>query len=334
MRVGVLLDARVGGVGTTVAYERLLRHVRVIENTGLDSVWIPETHGCAVTSLPAPLAMAAAVAAETRGIRIGVLVKLALEHPVTICEEAAVLDLLCNGRLLFGADPGGDEREYAGARIAWAQRRAAFNEALEIIVHGWGSDGFAYLGELNRLPAHTRALERDGRLQTEPCVPPHRRPTERAGLPFDYMSILPKPLQIPRPPGDLLGLDGETIDLAARGGYSLVIPPSTESVAADATRYWHELERMGRHRHEVDLAIARDVYVEADGERSRQRVSGVTSGALIGTPDEVLHGIKNLQRQTGMRHLLCRVQLQGLTTEQIDASIRLLAEDVRSRLQM
>ena len=49
---------------------------------------------------------------------------------------------------------------------------------------------------------------------------------------------------------------------------------------------------------------------------------------------EVLHEIKNLQHQTGMRHLLCRVQLPGLTTGQIEASIRLLAEDVRSRLQM
>jgi alkanesulfonate monooxygenase SsuD/methylene tetrahydromethanopterin reductase-like flavin-dependent oxidoreductase (luciferase family) len=330
----VLLDAGVYGVGVTDTYERLLHHVGVIEDTGFDSVWIPETHGCAGDPLPAPLAFAAAVAAETSGIRIGVLVKLALEHPVTTCEEAAVLDLLCKGRLLFGADPGGSEREYAGARLGWAQRRGAFREALEIIVQGWTSDGFAYLGELNRLPVATSALESGGRFQTEPCAPPHLRPTERAGLPFDYMSILPKPLQIPRPPVYLLGVDEETIDLAARAGYSLVIPPSTQSAGTDATRYWQVLERMGRHRHEVDLAIARDVYVEADGGRARRRVSGQTSGGLIGTPDEVLHEIKKLQHQTGMRHLLCRVQLPGLTTEQTEASIRLLAEDVRSRLQM
>lgn len=334
MRIGVLLDAGDGGVGVTDAYERMLHHVQVIEDTGLDSIWIPEKHGCAGAPLPSPIAFAAAVAAETSGIRIGVLVKLALEHPVTICEEAAVLDLLCRGRLLFGADPGGDEREYAGARSAWAQRGKAFREALEIIVQGWTSDGFAYLGELNRLPARSRAPESGGRFQTEPCVPPHLRPTERAGLPFDYMSILPKPLQVPRPPVYLLGVDGETIELAARAGYSLVIPPLTRSVVADATRYWQALERAGRHRHEVDLAITRDVYVEADGERARRRVADGTGGGLIGTPDEVLHEIRNLQHQTGMRHLLCRVQLPGLATEQIDASIRLLAEDVRSRLQM
>lgn len=333
MRVGVLLETGSGGADGN-GYEGLLRHVRVIESVGFDSVWIPERHARADAALPSPIALAGAIAAETSGIRVGVLVKLALEHPVTICEEAAVLDLLCKGRLLFGADPGGDEQEYNGARHAWAQRGGAFREALEIIVRGWTSDGFAYLGEFYRLPTHTRVPAGGARFQPEPCFPPHFRPTERAGRPFDYLSILPKPLQVPRPPVYLFGVDPETVELAASAGYSLLIPPGIQSVGAQATRYWQALERGGRHRHEVDLGIARDVYVEVDGEAARRRVAGGADSGLIGTPDEVLQEIKKLQLETGMRHLLCRVHLPGLTAQQIEASIRLLAEDVRSRLQM
>lgn len=334
MRVGMLLDTKYGGVGVTDAYERLLHLVRVIESTGFDSVWIPEAHGRVDASLPSPITFAAAVAAETNGIRIGVLVKLALEHPVTICEQATVLDILCKGRLLFGADPEGDECEYVGARHAWTQRRDAFCEALDIIVRGWTSDAFAYLGEFNRLPLRTRAPESGGRFQAEPGTPPYLRPMERSGRPFDYLSILPKPLQVPRPPVYLLGLDEAMIDLASRHGYSLMIPSWVHSVGPYVSRYWQALERAGRHRHEVDLAIARDVYVEADGEQARKRVSDRTDSSLIGTPDEVLNELKKLQHQTGMRHVLCHMQLPGLTTEQIETSIRLFAEDVRGRLQI
>jgi len=334
MRVGVLLDMPRNARGVTDAYDELLRQVRLIESVGFDSVWVPEQHGRADRALPSPLALAGAIAAETSGIRIGVLVKLALEHPVTTCEEAAVLDLLCKGRLLFGADPDGDEQEYAGARNTWAQRREAFREALEIIVGGWTNDGFAYLGELNRLPARSRLSASDGRFQAEPCLPPYLRPTERHGTGFDYMSILPKPLQIPCPRVYVLGVDPEMIDLAARSGHSLVIPPWIQSVEAYATQYWQTLERTGRNRHEVDLGVIRHVYAEVDGERARKRVVGNHQDGLIGTPDEVLHGIKNLQHRTGMRHLLCHVQLPGLTTEHIEASIELLARDVYGRLQM
>ncbi|MCC7411027.1 MAG: LLM class flavin-dependent oxidoreductase [Gammaproteobacteria bacterium] len=334
MRTGVLLNAECGDEPASQAYDRLLCHVRAIEDNGFDTIWIPQAHACASEPMPSPLVMAGAIAAETRAIRIGVFVKLALEHPVKICEDVAVLDLLCHGRLLFGADPGGREQEYAGARVGWAPRLEAFREALEIVVRGWTSDGFAYLGEFYRLPRNTRAPASAGRYQAEPCVPPHRAPTERAGLPFDYLSILPKPLQIPHPPVYLVAADRETADLAARRGHSLLIPPQVESAAEVADHYWRVLEGAGRHRHEIDLAIARDVYVEIDGEQARKRVTVKTAGSLIGSPDEVLHGIKDLQHVTGLRHLLCRMQLPGLTTGQTDASIRLFAAEVRSRLQM
>jgi len=335
MRIGLLLQVERGDAGVAEVYERVLQHVCVAEDNGFDMVWIPEAHAAQSVPLPAPLVLGSAIAAQTNSIRIGALVKLALHHPVAVCEAAAVLDQISNGRLVFGADPGVQEREFAGARVRWTARAAGFREALDIVLHGWTEDGFAYLGELNRLPLRTRAPVGTMPLQVEPCVAPYRRPTERADLPFDYLSILPKPVQVPRPPVYLVAADADTVGFAARNGHALLVPaqPAALAVAA-AQNYWQALGAAGRQRHEVDLALACDVHVDPDGELARQRVPRPPPGSLIGSPEEVLEAVKVLQRDTGCRQLLCRVQLSGLAPEQVDASIALLAAEVRSRLQM
>ncbi len=334
MRVGLLLQVECSEAPVTQAYERLLQQARLADDNGYDSVWIPEARAAAHAPLPAPIVLGGAIAAHTGAIRIGVLVKLALHHPVAVCVAAAVLDLLSNGRLAFGADPGAGERELVGARVSWAARAAGFREALDIVVQGWTQDGFAYLGKLNRLPLNTRAPAGAEPFRPEPPVGPYLKPTERADLPFDYMSILPKPAQVPRPQVYVVAADEDMVTFAAHSGYSLVIPVQTAAVVAAAQRYWQALRACGRHRHEVDLALVRDVHVDTDGERARRRVQRAAHGSLIGSPDEVLDGIRKLQRETGCRHLLCRVQLPGLAPGQVDASIELIAAEVRGGLQM
>src|SRR3954467_3252155 len=74
------------------------------ERCGFDSAWIAQHHFHeAEGGLPAPLVFLAHVAARTSTIRLGTgIVTLPLEEPIRVAEDAAVLDLLINGRLELG----------------------------------------------------------------------------------------------------------------------------------------------------------------------------------------------------------------------------------------
>jgi alkanesulfonate monooxygenase SsuD/methylene tetrahydromethanopterin reductase-like flavin-dependent oxidoreductase (luciferase family) len=95
-------------------YARNLERCVEVERLGLDSVWCSEHHLFEDGYLPQPLTFLAAVAAVTHRIRLGTAVYLgALRPPVQVAEEAAVVDLLSDGRLELGLGAGYRVPEYA-----------------------------------------------------------------------------------------------------------------------------------------------------------------------------------------------------------------------------
>lgn len=118
-RVGLYLDLRTpSGRDAASTYRRILDRVAAAEDRGLASVWVSEHHGFADGYLPAPLTMAAALAARTRRVRIGTAVVIAPLVPVeTLAEQAAVVDLVSGGRLELGLGAGwrAEEFERVGA---------------------------------------------------------------------------------------------------------------------------------------------------------------------------------------------------------------------------
>ncbi|WP_433801848.1 LLM class flavin-dependent oxidoreductase [Actinomycetospora sp. CA-084318] len=118
-RVGLYLDLRVpAGRDAADVYRRTLDRVVAAEERGLGAVWVTEHHGFADGYLPAPLTMAAALAARTRRVRIGTGVVIAPLVPAeTLAEQAAVVDLVSGGRLELGLGAGwrAEEFERVGA---------------------------------------------------------------------------------------------------------------------------------------------------------------------------------------------------------------------------
>jgi alkanesulfonate monooxygenase SsuD/methylene tetrahydromethanopterin reductase-like flavin-dependent oxidoreductase (luciferase family) len=102
-------------------YARTLEWIEEAEAKGIDSIWVTEHHFFDDGYLPQPLTMAAAIAARTRRVRIGTAVLLAPLRPaVQIAEEAAIVDLISNGRLDLGLGAGyvRPEFEAYGADLA------------------------------------------------------------------------------------------------------------------------------------------------------------------------------------------------------------------------
>src|SRR5688572_14346193 len=130
------------------------------ERCGFDSAWIAQHHFHeAEGGLPAPLVFLAHVAARTSTIRLGTgIVTLPLEEPIRVAEDAAVLDLLIDGRLELGVGTGGNPTAFAAFGLDSARRREIFAENLAILRDALG--GRALKGGDTLYPTQPPLLDR------------------------------------------------------------------------------------------------------------------------------------------------------------------------------
>ena len=90
----------------------------------------------------------AAVGARTERIKIGIAVQvLPLCHPLRLAEEAATVDHISGGRLIFGVGRSGLPRTYEDYGVSYAESRDRFTEVLDIVELAWSQPGFSYEGK-------------------------------------------------------------------------------------------------------------------------------------------------------------------------------------------
>ena len=134
------------------AFARSFELVDGAERWGLDAMWLGELHFDPARSvLSAPLCIASAIAARTQRMRIGLAVQvLPLCHPLRLAEEAATVDQISNGRLIFGVGRSGVARTYEAYGVPYAESRERFVEVLDIVRKAWTQDKVSYQGKYHR----------------------------------------------------------------------------------------------------------------------------------------------------------------------------------------
>ena len=138
MEFGVLYDMRNPRVArasrTPTLYRQTLEHIEQMEALGFDTVWLTEHHFIDDDYLPSVLTMAAAVAARTSRVTIGTAVLLLpLHDPIRVAEDAAVVDVLSNGRLRLGLGLGYKLEEFEAFGVDRRHRPSLLEEGIEII---------------------------------------------------------------------------------------------------------------------------------------------------------------------------------------------------------
>lgn len=127
-------------------YRQALERTEEAERLGIDSVWLSEHHFFEDGYLPQPMTMAAALAARTSRVRIGTAVLVAPLRPaVQIAEDAALVDVLSNGRMDLGLGAGYRVPEFAafGADMArrYADTLSRADEVVRLLAHGGVTPG-------------------------------------------------------------------------------------------------------------------------------------------------------------------------------------------------
>src|SRR5204863_6849903 len=188
------------GMSHATAFDESLAQMQAAEALGLDAVWLAEIHFQKDRSvLSSPLVVAAALAACTRRIKIGIAVQvLPLSHPLRLAEDVATVDHLSKGRLEFGIGRSGLPAPYQGFNIPYVESRDRFLETLEILKKAWTPERFSHKG---------RYFE------------------------FNDVCIMPKPYQKPHPPIRMAATTQDTYALVGRMDFSLFVAPRTTAVS-------------------------------------------------------------------------------------------------------
>jgi alkanesulfonate monooxygenase SsuD/methylene tetrahydromethanopterin reductase-like flavin-dependent oxidoreductase (luciferase family) len=126
-------------------YAELLEQAEAADEWGFDSFWVAEHHFHEYGAVPRPPVLLAAAAQRTRRIRLGSgVVVLPFDHPLRVAEDYAMVDVLSGGRLNLGVGSGYLKHEYAGFGVDPEDKRARFDEALEILLRAWTGERFSY----------------------------------------------------------------------------------------------------------------------------------------------------------------------------------------------
>src|SRR5438874_2174759 len=221
------------------AFDEAMEQVDAAERLGLDVMWLAELHFEPRRSvLSAPLSIASAIAARTERIKIGIAVQvLPLCHPLRIAEEAATVDQVSKGRLIFGVGRSGLPRTYEAYGIPYAESKDRFAETLHVIEQAWSQPKFSHEGKYHR---------------------------------FDDVAVTPKPCQKPLPPIRVAASSPDTFPAIGKLGYPIfVMPRGTFSDMKPAIDSYKAAYREAGHPGHGQVYLRVPIYVGETAERAR-----------------------------------------------------------------
>jgi probable F420-dependent oxidoreductase len=157
------------GSGSTARPELLVQVAQKAEVLGFESAWIPEHLAVPVTitsrypysadgkfpggpgaALHDPFVALGFVAASTKTIKLGTGVfVLPLRNPLAVAKAAASVDVLSQGRLLFGVGIGWCEDEFDAVGMSFKDRAARSREAIAMLKALWSDDTPQFSGKFH-----------------------------------------------------------------------------------------------------------------------------------------------------------------------------------------
>jgi putative FMN-dependent luciferase-like monooxygenase len=296
------------------------------ERYRFESAWIAQHHFHEDEGgLPAPFVFLAHVAVQTSRIRLGTgIVTLPLELPVRVAEDAAVLDLMCGGRLEVGVGGGGNLSSYAAFGQDSAERTAVLVAHLQVLRDAWA--GRLLPGSADRLyPSNPSLVDRVW--QATFSVEGARR----AGAAGDGLMLSrtqPRPSNAPHL--SLAEIQNPMIDAyleALPAGREPRILASRTVFAADDHADARRLAEVGLGRHRARLAR----LGRASGNGSLEAMI-TAMDVHLGAPDQVIASLQTDSALARATHVAVQVHSIDPPHPFILRSIELVAEVVAPAL--
>ena len=312
---------------------------QLADELGFDAAWLAELHfNPRFSVMSAPLMIGAAIAQATNRIRIGNAINLLpLHQPVRLAEEVATLDVLSNGRAIFGVGRGSMPSHYQGFGIDQEEGRARFLEGLEVVLGSWADEDFTYQGKYYQSYGQR---------------------------------ITPLPIQQPHPPVYVAANSADTFGIVGSLGHNILVAPTivtTQGALAGLESYRKELAANGHDSAKLKVNINVPMHVAATEAEAVEgfektidnylatlreigRARGASQGAsravsltsqivmnefaAVGTPDQVFAKLEKFKEMYRPDEFMCWFNIGGMLPHAyVESSMRLFAKEVMPRFQ-
>jgi alkanesulfonate monooxygenase SsuD/methylene tetrahydromethanopterin reductase-like flavin-dependent oxidoreductase (luciferase family) len=296
-------------------FARAVEQAAYADSHGQDVLSLPEHHGADDGYLPSPLVVAAAMAAVTRRVSIGVMaLQVNLHDPLRLAEDVAVLDHLSGGRVTYTLGLGYRREEYDMFGRAWDTRGADLGDRIALLQRAWSGEPVTLDG-------------RTVRVTPVPFTRPHpilfhggasaaaARRAARLGLHFQPQVADPELAELYRAECRAHGREPGMVLLPPAG-------PIVVFCAEDPDRFW---ALYGRHL--LADALVTDAWhgdVPSAVRDSSTTVAQMRAAGryVVLTPDELADRIRTREIRTVTAHPLCA----GLPADPSWECLRLLGE--------
>jgi len=353
MRIGTDISvlAEPGRPDSSVLAEHLAL-ADLAEPLGFDSLFALEHHFTGYSMSPSPLQLLAYYAAKTKRITLGTcVIVLPWQDPIRVAEQIAYLDLLCRGRCMFGFGRGAASVEYAGFRVPMEEARARFSEAAQLVVKALREEVFEWDGEFYKIP----------RMSIRP------RPMSRPETRFYASSVSPESAEIMAKLGfgmmvimqnewKKAAADIESYRQIAIGvGHTPTPPVILTNVSCAPTRSeareramqflgakWDSIDahykfsdgHLGSVKGYESYGKMAKTYSKLKDPNERRKMTEFYVGIqIVGTPDDCIQQLGELQRLTGTDHVVCDFSYGRMPPDQAELNMRLFAERVLPVMQ-
>src|ERR1700688_1334784 len=237
--------------GELQLYQNALDQVELADRLGYDYAWEVEHHFLEEYSpSPAPEVFLGAASQRTKQIRLchGIM-QLTTTHPARCAERIAALDLVSNGRVEFGTGESASITELQPFGVAFDEKRAIWEEAIQAIIPMFRDGGCEHHGKYFDMPLR---------------------------------NVLPKPMQKPHPPLWVACSQLETIELAGRCGIGAL---GFQFLSAGMANAWVEAyynsfvlrqQKLADYQSNCNIAMVSYFMCAETDEEARRRAEGVT----------------------------------------------------------
>lgn len=312
-----------------VRFEELMEQARLLEKLGYDSI----TKGSHFSTYPhremSQIPYLCRVMAEAPSLRMNAgIVLLSLHNPLEVAEYFATMDLMSNGRVIFGCALGYRDVEYKGFGVAKGEGVRRFEDNLEAIRRLWTGEAVTMKG---------------------------------AGFELDDARISVPLVQSPRPPIWIGANVDNAVRRAARIGDCWYLNPhqKLETLKRQMDIYRAELDRLGKP-FPAELPIRREVFCARSHEEAVRIAAPHIKGMydlyktwgqdramaagdrditmayedlardrfIVGDPDAVAEEMVRYNAELGVNHIIMSVQGTGMPQSQTLETFELMAAEV------
>ncbi|MFB6312034.1 MAG: LLM class flavin-dependent oxidoreductase [Salinirussus sp.] len=310
-------------------WEGVVEQCQLAEDVGFEACWVNDHQATEGENYwPAPFSRLSSIATGTETLEVVTSVVIApLYHPLHLAQQAAMVDMISNGRLTLGVGLGYVQKEFDAFGVPMDERAGRLIETLRFL---------------------DRFLTADEPIDFE-CP----------FFTFEDWQPLPSPVQEPRPPLWVGGWGEKQLSRSVKFGDAWVpgVVADIDGVAQRKQTQREFAEEAGIDWDEIDHPLMREAVIgetdaevterleylhrtyvdEYGGEFDHHLLAGddvtdfeelATDRFLWGTPAQIIEQIEDMRERIPVDQLALRFHHSGMPLDLVEDQIRLFGDEV------